>query len=686
MGLFDNFLTMYGEEEHEDDPEEKQAFFDKYTTDLTKMYSDGGGKLVIGREKEIERIIEILCRKTKNNPVLVGEAGVGKTSIVGGLALAIANQNVPSSLLKKRILSLNVTSLVSGAIYRGDMEARIEKLVRGVKADKDIILFIDELHTIIGAGNPRGELDVASILKTPLSAGDIQVIGATTTKEYSRYVENESALARCFQKVDIVEPDDEAAIQILQGIKEQYEAFHGVKYDSGVLPSIVKLSRRYLTEKYLPDKAIDLLDEAGAKAKINRKDAYVEIEKLKVELDILGKQKVEAVENQDFEKAARIRDEIDKVKGKLGSMSAKRRRVQVTYNVSVNDVAKVVSRMTGIPVTELDNVETDRLVNMEELLHKDIVGQDAAISAISGAVRRNKVGISNANRPLGSFIFLGPTGVGKTQLAKALAKFVFGKETAMLRVDMSDYNDKYTVSRLTGAAPGYVGYEEGGVLTNYVRQHPYSIILLDEVEKADASVFNILLQMLEEGQLSDKQGHVVNFRNTIIIMTSNVGSRSIVNQGRVGFGDMTLTTDEVKSAALGELKKLFTPEIINRIDEVIVFDPLTQDDVAKILDMQLAELAKRLSEKSYSITFSKEAKEYLAKKGYDPTMGARPMRRLIQKEVEDPLSKLLLDKTLSGMKAISVDLKDEKICATLLTQVVKTSRPLQKTRTKKVAK
>lgn len=676
--FLDNIFPMFSGDMMDDiDGEEnKKTFLDKYTTDLTKAFRGKKKNKVIGRDKEIARVIEVLCRKTKNNPVLVGESGVGKTSIVECLAQAIVKQNVPNVLLKKKILSLNINSLVAGSIYRGEFEGRVEKLLNEIKADKNIILFIDELHTLIGAGNPKGELDAAEIFKTPLSNGDIQIIGATTTKEYSQHIENLPALSRRFQKIDIAEPSDDDTIEILQGVKGQYENYHHVIYNEDVIPSIVKLSRRYLTEQYFPDKAIDLLDEAGAKVNIEKVDSSTQLEKLRVKLTILKGDKDEAVKNQDFESAAALRDKIAKLNEKIAALQLKSKSdTKVTYCVTSSDVAKVVARMTGIPLDDLDLTETDRLLNMEAELHKSIVSQDAAIRAISSAVRRNKVGISSGKRPLGSFIFLGPTGVGKTALAKTLAKFIFGKEDALLRIDMSDYIESASITRLVGAAPGYVGYEEGGILTTYVRQHPYSIILLDEIEKANQSIFNLLLQMLEEGQLSDKLGHVVNFRNTIVIMTSNAGSRAITNEGKVGFGTASgvMSHNEIKANALNELKKLMNPEIINRIDEIVVFDPLSKDDISNILDIQLGELIARLKERGYDLSFTDSAKEYLAKKGYDPAMGARPMRRLIQREVEDPLSLMILDKRNRDKNTISVDYcvgdgaynKEGKICVKL---------------------
>lgn len=671
--FFDNIFPMFDNDGGEGFPAVGGAVLERYTTDLTEEFSERRAKKVIGRERELERIIEVLTRKTKNNPVLVGESGVGKTSIVESLAYAIVHQNVPASMLKKRILSLNLNSIVAGSVYRGEFEGRLDGLINELKANKNIILFIDELHTILGAGNSKGELDAAAILKTPLSKGEIQIIGATTTKEFSQYIEKAPGLARRFQKIDIKEPSDEETVNILEGVKSQYESYHHVQYTSDAIPSIVRLSKRYLTEQFFPDKAIDLLDEAGAKVSLGKSDVVAQIERMKIQIDLLKEQKRDAVDAQVFEEAATLRDKIAKLDDKIATLKLKNKgALKVAYQVTGLDVAKVVSRMTGIPLDELSASESDRLINMESEIHKSIISQDEAVKAVSSAVRRNKAGISSDKRPLGSFLFLGPTGVGKTQLAKTLAKFIFGKEEALLRVDMSDYNESSSVTRLVGSAPGYVGYEEGGILTNYVREHPYSIILLDEIEKANQSIFNLLLQMLEEGQLNDKLGHTVNFRNTIVIMTSNAGSRAITNDGRVGFGTGSglMSTKEIKANALNELKKLMNPEIVNRIDEIVVFNPLTKDDIVKILDLQLDDLKIRLEKRGYTLEVTQEAKAYLEEKGYDPSLGARPMRRLIQKELEDPLSLMILDRNNAGKTHIVADYKGGEVVITALPPTV----------------
>lgn len=674
------------EDEEEEGEESGEELLEKFTTDITNICKEKGYGKVIGREKEISRMIEVLSRKTKNNPVLVGDPGVGKTSIVTALAQAIVAQKVPVALFSKRILSVDVAGLVAGTIYRGQFESRLRGLIKAAKDDKSIILFIDELHTIIGAGNPSGQLDAASILKAPLSNGEIQIIGATTTKEYTHNIEKDSALARRFQKIDVAEPDDEEAIGILKGIKKQYETFHGVIYDDEAIYSIVKMSRRYLTEQFLPDKAIDLMDEAGARVKISAKDSGALSKKLTAQINLLLEQKKEAVEKQSFESAAMLRDKIATLKTRLQNIELKNKgKLKIVYQVTQNDVARVVSSLTGIPLDKLSTTEEERLLHMEAAIHESIVAQDEAVSAVCNAVRRSKAGISSDKRPLASFIFLGPTGVGKTQLAKVLAKWIFGREDALLRIDMSDYSEETSISRLVGTSPGYVGYEEGGVLTDYVRRHPYSIVLLDEIEKANPKIFNILLQMLEEGELADKLGHKVNFRNTIIIMTSNAGSRQITQEGKVGFGisgNYVMSASEIKANATNELKKLMNPEIINRIDEIITFEPLTQEQVALILDMQLKELGEVLHERGLALDVKKNAKSYLVKKGFNPTMGARPMRRLIQKELESPLSLLMLDKHFKNCDTVTVDASaidsdDAKL-------VVKLTKTLKKDLTKEL--
>ena len=641
------------------------SFLAEFTRDLTNLARENKIDPVVGREKEIKRLIQILSRRTKNNPCLVGDPGVGKTAIVEGLAWYIAKGTVPSGLIKKRILMLDLAAMIAGTKYRGEFEERMKKMMKEVRSDGNIILFIDELHTIIGAGGPEGQMDASNMLKPALSRGEIQIIGASTTKEYNRYIEKDSALERRFQKIVVEEPDDNDSINILNGIKSQYEKFHGIVYDDDVIPVIVKLSRRYIPERSLPDKAIDILDEAGAQKKIIEENKPQELVDLDNQINELVEEKKNLVKNQEYENAALVRDKVVEFKRKfellekLWSENGSSKKLHVTSS----DICRIIGDMTGIPVDQLDSSETTRLIHMEDEMHKSVVGQDEAVHLISGAIRRSRAGISSPKHPIGSFIFLGPTGVGKTQLAKALAEFLFGSEDQLIRIDMSDFMEKHNASRLVGAPPGYVGYEDGGVLTEQVRKHPYSVVLLDEIEKAHPDVFNLLLQLLEEGELSDNLGHTVNFKNTVIIMTSNAGARKITKEGTVGFSSAdedVLPYEEIRSNAMNELKKLLSPELINRIDDIIVFEPLTREQISAILDNQLSELASRIAEKSLSISFTDDARNYLIDHGYDPSMGARPMRRLIQREIEDPLSLEILGRT-EASGSITVECNDGKL-------------------------
>lgn len=644
---------------------QKQSFLSEYSRDLTKLARENKDDPVVGRDKEIHRVIQILSRRTKNNPVLTGEPGVGKTAIVEGLAQHIAAGKVPEGLLNKRILSLDLAAMVAGTKYRGEFEERMKKMMKELQDNKDIILFIDELHTIIGAGGPEGTMDASNIMKPALSRGEIQIIGATTTKEYTRHIEKDLALERRFQVVKVEEPGDEETEAILNGIKTKYENYHRVIYDDAVVPAIVKLSRRYIPEKVLPDKAIDILDEAGAAKKIQEEARPTELAELEQNISQLIEEKTALVKNQDYESAALVRDKVIDLKRRLNVYSDlwKQNGSSGTKHVTVSDIEHIISEMTGVPVERLSSSEAERIVHMEDELHNTVIGQDSAVSVISGAIRRARAGISSPKHPVGSFIFLGPTGVGKTQLAKALAKYLFGSEDSLIRIDMSDYMEKHTASRLVGAPPGYVGYEEGGVLTEKVRRHPYSVVLLDEIEKAHPDIFNLLLQLLEEGELSDNLGHTVNFRNTVIIMTSNAGARQITNEGRVGFGtlDGVMPYEEIKAGAMNELKKLLSPELINRIDDVIVFDALSKKEVSKILDIQLGELGARLAEKGLTINLKPKAKEYLIENGYNPAMGARPMKRLLRKEIEDPLSMELLSNAGKDYNTVSIECLNGKI-------------------------
>ena len=644
---------------------QKQSFLSEYSRDLTELARENKDDPVVGRDKEIHRVIQILSRRTKNNPVLTGEPGVGKTAIVEGLAQHIAAGKVPEGLLNKRILSLDLAAIVAGTKYRGEFEERMKKMMKELQENKDIILFIDELHTIIGAGGPEGTMDASNIMKPALSRGEIQIIGATTTKEYTRHIEKDLALERRFQVVKVEEPGDQETEEILNGIKTKYENYHKVIYDDAVIPAIVKLSRRYIPEKVLPDKAIDILDEAGAAKKIQEEARPTELAELEQNISQLIEEKTALVKNQDYESAALVRDKVIDLKRRLNVYSDlwKKSGASGTKRVSVSDIEHIISEMTGVPVERLSSSEAERIVHMEDELHNTVIGQNSAVSVISGAIRRARAGISSPKHPVGSFIFLGPTGVGKTQLAKALAKYLFGSEESLIRIDMSDFMEKHTASRLVGAPPGYVGYEEGGVLTEKVRRHPYSVVLLDEIEKAHPDIFNLLLQLLEEGELSDNLGHTVNFRNTVIIMTSNAGARQITNEGRVGFGtlDGVMPYEEIKAGAMNELKKLLSPELINRIDDVIVFDALSKIEVSKILDIQLAELGDRLAERGLTISLKPKAKEYLIENGYNPAMGARPMKRLLRKEIEDPLSMELLSNAGKDYNTVSIECNNGKI-------------------------
>ena len=651
---------------NENPNQKKKSFLAEFSRDLTDLAKKGELDPVIGRSSEIERVVQILSRRTKNNPILVGEPGVGKTSVAEGLAHRIANGEVPYNLLQKRVLLLDITAMVAGTKYRGDFEERMKRMMKEVKESKDIILFIDELHMIIGAGSPDGTMDASNILKPALSRGELQLLGATTYKEYRKHIEKDSALARRFQIVKIEEPSTEDTIKILNGLKPKYEEFHNVTYDEGTIEAIVKLSSRYIPEKFQPDKAIDLLDEAGSAKKIASESRPAELAELEKSIEDLSHEKELLVQNQDYERAAQIRDKVRDLKQKLDDFNNywKNNAVTVRKHVTDRDIAKIISEMTGIPAGQLDSNEAGRLLDMEKEIHKDVIGQDEAVKYLSSAIRRSRAGVSSPNRPLGSFIFLGPTGVGKTQLAKAMAKFLFGTEDSLIRIDMSDFMEKHTSSRLVGSAPGYVGYEEGGMLTNKVLQKPYSVVLFDEIEKAHNEVFNLLLQILEEGELTDNLGHTVNFRNTVIIMTSNAGARSITADKKLGFAQLDdgfLPPAEIKANAMEELKRIMAPELINRIDDIVVFNPLKRDEISKILDIQIAELEKRLSEKNIHLSIKPKARDYLLDHGYEPSMGARPMRRLIQNEIEDQLANLILGGKVGESGDVEVTFEKEKL-------------------------
>lgn len=653
--------------------QKNESILVEFTKDLTQKALNGDMDPIIGREDEISRIVQILSRRTKNNPVLIGESGVGKTAIVEGLAQRIANGSAPKSLLKKRILVLDLPAVVAGTKYRGDFEERMIRIVKEITEAKNIILFIDEFHTLVGSGSGEGSMDGSNLLKPALARGQLQCIGATTLKEYRKYVEKDPALERRFHKVIVQEPNDESTIAVLNGIKSKYEEFHKVHYDNDVIEAIVKYSRRYITDRFFPDKAIDILDDVGAMKKVQNQETGSDYQKLVNQIETLTEQKKECIKTQNFEEAAKLRDKVNSLRNSLDSFSYNEENPIATYKntVTVSDVCAIISKITGIPLSQMNASETKRLATMEKALHKTVIGQDEAISIISSAVRRSRAGVSSTKRPQGSFIFLGPTGVGKTLLAKTIAKFLFGSEDSLIRLDMSDFMEKHTASRMVGAPPGYVGYEEGGFLTEKVRRNPYSIILLDEIEKAHPDIFNLLLQILEEGELKDNLGHTVNFRNTVIIMTSNAGARQINAENRLGFSNHNsglLPYDELKTNATEELKKIMTPELLNRIDDVIVFTPLNQDEIKKILDLQIDELQNRLLEQGLRIKLKPAAKRYFVENGYEPTMGARPMRRLIQKQLEDKISLLILDGKTSQNDTILVDYKKEEIVLSLQTE------------------
>ena len=639
---------------------------DSFSRDLTQAARNGEIDPVIGREEEIKRIIQILSRRTKNNPCLIGEPGVGKTAIAEGLALKIVNGEVPEHLRDKRIVSLDLTGMIAGSKYRGEFEERIKNAIDEVKKSKNIILFIDELHTIIGAGSAEGSADAANILKPSLARGDFQVIGATTLEEYRKYIEKDAALERRFQPVTVGEPNEEDAIAILKGLRDRYEAHHKVKITDEAIEAAVKLSSRYIADRFLPDKAIDLVDEAASKVRLSALTYPNEIKDLEAQLEKLESEKSAAINEQDFERAAQLRDEEKNVTEQLEKAKSgwQESNLEASHEVTAEDIAAIVSSWTKIPVVELTREESERLLNMEKILHERVVGQEEAVSAVSRAIRRGRVGIKDPKRPIGSFIFLGPTGVGKTELCKALAQAMFGDENAMLRLDMSEYMEKHTVSRLVGSPPGYVGYDEGGQLTEAVRRKAYSVVLFDEIEKAHPDVFNMLLQILEDGRLTDSQGRTVDFKNTIIIMTSNVGARRITEQRQaaLGFanGDNSMDNVSVREMVMSELKQVFRPEFLNRVDDIIVFNKLTKPEIEQIARLMLETLKKRLSGLGVTVSFTDKAVEKIADEGFDDTYGARPLRRAIVTNIEDKLSERMLDADFDSKKPIVCDYDGEK--------------------------
>jgi ATP-dependent Clp protease ATP-binding subunit ClpC len=624
----------------------KTPTLDEFARDLTQMAFERKLDPVIGRETEITRLTQVLCRRTKNNPVLIGEAGVGKTAIVEGLAIRIANGEVPDLLLDKRVVALDLASLVAGTKYRGEFEDRLKKILREIQNAKNVIIFIDELHTLIGAGAAEGAIDAANMLKPALARGEIQCIGATTLTEYRKYIEKDSALERRFQPIHVKEPSEDDAILILKGLKSTFEKHHRVYYTDEAIEMAVKLSVRYINDRHLPDKAIDIIDEAGARARLQNSKRPEEIIALEEEIKLLTKKKDDLVKAQEYEAAAQVRDEIALKKQELENLIQEWQEKLSTYAIQIGeeDIYSVVSMWTGIPLEKIEESEASKLLKMEEELKKRVVGQEEAIEMISRAVRRSRTGFKDPRKPSGSFIFLGPTGVGKTELARALAEFLFGKEEKLHRLDMSEFMEPHSVSKLIGSPPGYIGYDDAGQLTEYVRRNPYSVILFDEIEKAHPDVFNILLQILEEGNLTDTHGRRVDFRDTIIIMTSNIGARELQKSGKVGFSESQIRREESKKEkALEALKKHFNPEFLNRIDEVIVFHSLTKDQIKSIIDIMVNRLNNYLFDKKIRVELDDLAKEHFCEKGYDEKYGARPLRRLIQKEVEDYLANRFLE-------------------------------------------
>jgi len=641
-------------------PKTSTSPLDQFGRDLNQMARDGKLDPVIGREKEIERVIQILSRRTKNNPCLIGEPGVGKTAIAEGLAQRIADGRVPEILKDKRVVALDLASLVAGSKYRGEFEERLKKVMEEIRNAGNIILFIDELHTIIGAGAAEGAIDASNILKPALARGELQAIGATTIDEYRKHVEKDAALERRFQPVMVEEPSPEDAIQILKGLRDRYEAHHRVEITDAAIEAAVRLSDRYVTDRFLPDKAVDLIDEAASRVRLSTFVAPPDLKELEDKLEEVRKEKEAAVQGQEFEKAARLRDKETKLKEELERQKNEWQQKKVTSKSTVTeeDIAHIVSQWTGIPATKLTMDESQRLLNMEKLLHEKVVGQDEAVAAVARAIRRARAGLKDPKRPIGSFIFLGPTGTGKTHLARALAEALFGDEDAMIRIDMSEYMERHTTSRLVGAPPGYVGYEEGGQLTEAVRRRPYSVVLLDEIEKAHPEVFNILLQVLEDGRLTEAKGRTVDFRNTVIIMTSNAGAQVIRGDKQLGF---TVQEDEkeqyerMKSRVMDEVKRLFRPEFLNRLDEIIIFHSLNKDHLKQIVHLEVRKVADRLKEQGVGLTISDAALQVLVTEGYDEKYGARPLRRAIQRLLEDPLSEEMLRQPFKYGEQVHVD-------------------------------
>lgn len=639
---------------------------DKYGRDLNILAQEEKIDPVIGRNREIERVIQILSRRTKNNPILIGEPGVGKTAVTEGLAQRLINGNIPKVLASKRIISLNMASLVAGTKYRGDFEDRLKKIIDEIIENKNIILFIDEMHTLVGAGAAEGSMDAANILKPALSRGEIQVIGATTLKEYKKYIEKDSALERRFQTIMVNEPSAEDAISILKGIRNKYEEFHCAKITDEAIKAAVKISQRYITDRFLPDKAIDLMDEAAAKVRLKTVNIPINISQLEQKIQDLKKAKEKAIDNQDYELAATIRDQEIQIKEELATAkTAWETQNNAQIAVTEEDIADVATLWTGIPVKRLVAKEADRLLHIEDIIHKRVVGQNEGVNAVAKAIRRARAGLKDPKRPIGSFLFLGPTGVGKTELARSLAEAIFGDESAMIRFDMSEYMEKHTVSRMLGAPPGYIGYDEGGLLTDAVRRKPYAVILLDEIEKAHPDIFNILLQVLDDGRLTDSQGRTVDFKNTVIIMTSNAGAFKLQPQKTNTMGFAVNEDKQIKQNAkkivMDEVKRQFKPEFLNRIDEIIIFEPLTDKELTQIVTLLLNDVQKRLAEMDIELIIKDEVKSYLLKHGTDTIYGARPLKRAVQRYLQDLLAEQLLQKNIKSMQKIIVDCVDDKL-------------------------
>ena len=669
--LYEDIMTMLGEGGNNGsssgDGNSATPTLDKYSRDFTKMAAESKFDPIVGRDKEIERVIQILSRRTKNNPCLVGDPGVGKSAIVEGLAQEIYNGNVPSTLKDRRIVSLDLSSMVAGSKYRGEFEERIKKVLDEVKAAGNVILFIDEIHTIIGAGGAEGAIDASNILKPSLARGEIQLIGATTIEEYRKYIEKDAALERRFQQVMVNEPSEEEAVLMLKGLRDKYEAHHKVKITDEAIEAAVKMSSRYISDRYLPDKAIDLMDEAASKVRLKTYTAPSNVKELEDKIASLEKEKEEAIKTEEFEKAAKVKKEQTALKEQLENAKKEwdEKNTKQDQVVTEEEIAEIVSKWTGVPVQSLKQEESERLINLEKILHERVIGQEEAVSAVAKAIRRGRVGLKDPKRPIGSFLFLGPTGVGKTELSKALAEALFGDENAMIRIDMSEYMEKHTVSKMIGSPPGYVGYEEGGQLTEKIRRKPYSVVLFDEIEKASPDVFNVMLQILDDGHITDGQGRKVDFKHTVIIMTSNAEAKNIIAPKKLGF---TADTSEDKSYAnmkdtvMAEVKHLFKPEFINRIDDIIVFHPLNEENVKEIVKLMTKEIVKRVKENmDIDISFTDEAVALIAKEGFDPAYGARPLRRELQSKVEDRFAEEFLQNKIKKGDSVAIDAKENEL-------------------------